>query len=474
MHDETFERQLRTALHGEADAMPFTITSPELERRFALRRRRRLSRTMTVLVAAGLGVGIVGAAGAAAGWFDRSTLPPAPSTAPAIVGEASPPPTPTPTPSPRASAAGPTLPTLDELIAAGDPSTVVLAQAHGPADGPAALPSSISVDPPFVQLALPPGHADYEVTFACISSGQMGYFVKDPTRFGVLVRPDTPCDGSITTKTFEDQGTLLDLTAEAPQASWRAVVRRLSGPPPLIDGVTEPPVDPGQEEFVRISEQDMGGSPTADPASPGAAIVPTRVVSLPARRGFDVSLSCSGAPSMRILFGDDSTSPPVAETELRVFCDGVNHRHQLHIAEPFGTSVFVTPIAGMTWHLVVSSAAPPIQLVEREPGWQLSTGMGPSYRFDDTAQSLSLFAHEQRGPVRVAVTCAGDGIATITLDTGTAAGSRDALEVDCRNGGGAVERTVDLPAGNIHVTYQVPSRTWIAVSALVPDPSTTP
>ncbi len=472
MHDEMLERRLRDALRSEGDALGLTITAAELERRLALRRRRGVGRTATLLVAAGIGIGILGVAGAAAGWFDRVTLPPgpAPSTAPALVSKTSP----SPVASPPASAAPPELPTLDALIAAGDPSTVVLAQAHGPAEGPAALPPSVSVDPPRVQLALPPGPGDYEATFACISGGRMGYFVKDPARFGVLVTPDTACDGSLTTKTFRDQGTLLDLVAEAPQASWRVVVRRLSAPSGPIDGVTEPPVDPGQEEFARTTDQDVGGSPSTESATPGASIVPVRIVSLPARRGYNLSLSCLGAPLMRIVFGDDSTDPPVADTDTQVFCDGIVHRHELSIAYPNGTSVYVTPVAGMTWRLVVSSDAAPIQLIDREPGWRLSTGLGPSFRFDAAEQGLSLYAHDRRGPVRVAVSCAGDGIANISLETGAPAGSKDAFEVDCRAGGGSVDRTVDLPGGNVQLTYQVPSRTWIAVSALVPEPSAAP
>ncbi len=475
MHDETLERRVRAALHDDASQQPFTITADELERRLVLRRRRGVSRAATLLVAAGIGIGILGAAGVA-GWFDRAILPPAPppSSAPAIVGEASPSPVATP---PAASPVPPGLPTLDALIAAGDPSTVVLAQSHGPDGGPVVLPSSIHVDPPHVQLALPPGPGDYEATFACISSGRMGYFVKDPAQFGVLVVPDTACDGSITTKTFRDQGTLLDLVAEAPQASWRVVVRRLSAPPGPIDGVTEPPVDPGQEEFARTRDQDVAGNRSTGSVTPGASVVPVRMVSLPARRGYNLSLSCLGAPLMRIVFGDDSTDPPVADTDTQVSCDGVVHRHELTIAHPNGTSVYLTPMAGMTWQLVVSSDAPPIQLIDREPGWQLSTGLGPSFRFDDAPQSLSLFAHEQPGPVRVAVTCAGSGIAIAHVSVQNAAAPttpRSSFDVDCPAGGGHAARTFDLPDANVDLTYSVPPGTWIAVSALVPDPATAP
>jgi hypothetical protein len=180
---------------------------------------------------------------------------------------------------------------------------------------------------------------------------------------------------------------------------------------------------------------------------------------------------------MRIVFGDDSTNPPVADTDTRVFCDGVVHRHALTIAHPDGTSVYVTPTAGMTWQLVASSDAPPIQLIDREPGWQLSSGLGPSYRFDDQTQGVSLFAHDKAGPVRVAVTCAGDGaaVAHVSVQNGTpSTAPRSPFDVDCPADGGQASRTYDVPGGNVDLTYSVPPGTWIAVSALVPDPATAP
>jgi hypothetical protein len=59
MHDTSIEDRLRGTLRAEADALPFSITSDELERRLALRRRERAGRR-TALLAAGLAAVIVG------------------------------------------------------------------------------------------------------------------------------------------------------------------------------------------------------------------------------------------------------------------------------------------------------------------------------------------------------------------------------------------------------------------------------
>src|SRR5262245_35130534 len=91
MHDELIERRLRDALRTEGDRVALTITAAELERRWALQRRRASTRPVALLLAAAVGIGLVGVGAVVGGAFDRSTptTPPAPS-APAVVAEASP------------------------------------------------------------------------------------------------------------------------------------------------------------------------------------------------------------------------------------------------------------------------------------------------------------------------------------------------------------------------------------------------
>ena len=59
MHDANLEERLRSVLRQEGDGLPFTITTEELERRLALRRRERNGRRLS-LMAAGLAAVAVG------------------------------------------------------------------------------------------------------------------------------------------------------------------------------------------------------------------------------------------------------------------------------------------------------------------------------------------------------------------------------------------------------------------------------
>jgi len=73
MRDELLELRLRDALRSAASGLDLTITAAELERRRVLRRRR--SWTGGVLLAAAVGIGLVGAAGVAGGWLNGLRLP---------------------------------------------------------------------------------------------------------------------------------------------------------------------------------------------------------------------------------------------------------------------------------------------------------------------------------------------------------------------------------------------------------------
>src|SRR6478735_12600531 len=86
MHDDLIERRLRNALRTEGDALALTITPAELERRLAMRRRRHAFRPAGLLLAAAVGIGLVGVAGLVGGWFERKPdATPGPSTL-AVVG----------------------------------------------------------------------------------------------------------------------------------------------------------------------------------------------------------------------------------------------------------------------------------------------------------------------------------------------------------------------------------------------------
>jgi hypothetical protein len=88
MHDSELEHRLREALRGEGEAPPLTITTSELERRLALRRRERLGRRASVLAAGVAVIAVVSLAATTGGWFrstsvgSEASLAPTPSPAP--------------------------------------------------------------------------------------------------------------------------------------------------------------------------------------------------------------------------------------------------------------------------------------------------------------------------------------------------------------------------------------------------------
>ena len=108
MHDANLDERLRSVLRQEGDGLPFTITTDELERRLALRRRERNGRRLSLMAAglAAVAVGTIFALGS--GWLANApvvgtdaTPSPAPTTP--VAPSASPAPSATPEATPRAA-----------------------------------------------------------------------------------------------------------------------------------------------------------------------------------------------------------------------------------------------------------------------------------------------------------------------------------------------------------------------------------
>ena len=89
MPDGHLEDRLRTALRGEGEALPMTITTAELERRLALRRRERLGRRASVLAAAVVVVAVGSLVATTGGWFRSTNGGSVPSPAPTASSAAS-------------------------------------------------------------------------------------------------------------------------------------------------------------------------------------------------------------------------------------------------------------------------------------------------------------------------------------------------------------------------------------------------
>lgn len=467
MHDEQLERRLRRELREDARQLPFTITAAELERRLAARDRSLGGRRLGLLLAAAVGIGLFGIGGAMGGLFDDPTpsLP-----APSPVAEASGPVPTTPPSAPR------TLPSLDDMLADGDPATVVLAQSHGPAAGPDPAPAGVVVDASSVNLGAIVGSTELEVSVACLGASGIRFSVGAGIVGGFNPGLGIDCDGSVrTVPVAAGGGKDVWLTATKP-ASWRIVIREVVGTGTSGPGDPEPPIleaADGDEELVRLENR------TVEPSGPGSIdgdLVREDVGALPGRHGYTVQLWCVDGDSIRYIHGDEIDGAFVARTTTQVECDGFVHRIVLSIPEPFGSRVYIAADRETRWSVVVSGEQPPVALVRELPGWQLSAGAGPDLAFDTGTQAFTGPGVEGGGPILIAVSCAGTGTIEVSVrleHTTTGQVTEDSyaqFNARCEPDGATTSPSFATADAYVDVAYTTTAGTWVAVSILVPDP----
>jgi hypothetical protein len=456
MHEDLLERRLRTALHDEVGRLPFTITAAELERRAVLRGHGVGNRRLGLLLAAAIGIGALGAGGLVGGLFN-DPVESSPASTEGVVAT-------------RAPAVAPpaALPSLEEMIAAGDPAAVVLAQAHDPFDPLVGEPSQQSFGDPFVELG-PLAQGEYEIEFAC-SGGRGAAVLAGPGLPGPVTT--RPCDNSVhrdTVGLIARRG--LELLLDDTDA-WRVVVRRVGGTGVAPGQLPAPLPDASGRQVLNVVELTMPDGP----GWPGTDLPFTELEGLPGRLAYEVDLSCVGSRALRYVFGDevDGTRIPVTSTEVP--CDGALHHARFELAQAFGTRMYVAAEAGATVSLMVSGEQPPVGLVQELPGWQLSAGAGPNLAFDTHTQGFTGPGVEGGGPVLIAVSCAGTGTIEIgvTLQHGTPGPVTETehAQFDARCEPDGATTTADFPMADDYVDleYTTTAGTWIAVSILVPDP----
>jgi hypothetical protein len=457
MHDEMLERRLRATLREDAGQLPFTITAAELERRLVLRDRSQGGRRLGLLLAAAVGIGVFGIGGAMGGLLDGPTqsLP-----APTLAAEASDP-SPTFQSSPRA------LPTLDEMIAARDPGSVVLAQAHTPFDPSVGEPAPLAFGDPFVALG-PLPNGEYDIEFAC-SGGRGGVLLAGPGLPAPLVT--RPCDGSVHQDTVglaAERSLQLELVDTE---AWRLVVRRVGAAPAPGEAPASLP-DAGSREVLQAV--DTLTIPDG-PAWPGTNTPFLELGGLPGRLAYEVHVSCVGSHALRYIFGDEIDGQLIGGTTTQLPCDGTLHHTLLDLAQPFGSQMYVAGEAGAIVSLMVSSEPPPIALVRELPGWRLSAGAGPDLAFD-TTQAFTGPGVEGGGPVLIAVSCAGVGTidVLVTLKHGTEGQVSETehaeFDAQCEPEGATTSQTFAAADSYVDVEFTATAGTWVAVSILVPDP----
>lgn len=458
MHDDLLERRLRAVMHREARDLPFTITAAELERRLALRRSLSGGRRSTLLLAAAVGIGVLGVSAVIGGLTNDPTPSPGPTTV--ALDATGPAPT------------GPLdLGTLDEVIAVSIGNEVVLAQAHDQIDIGGTTPDGVLPDRVSVSLGSIAGSTAYQLTFVCEGSGpaQLQTFAEGTG--APHIGFDVDCDAATYTQPIGDDGAF-KLAVLAPRdVSWRIVVRRLEGEPG--GAATEPAplgIAPGKEELVRADDRLMDGQgrPWGE-----TGLLLQGVGSVGARWDYDARVSCVGGDAMRLLFGHEfEGGRPAATVETLTQCDGRVHALTFGIPMPFGSEIAVAAPAGTRWSVVVVGDQPPVALAEDRPGWQRQVGFGPHLSFDPTEHLFTAPAGEGGGPVLLVIACAGTSPIEVKVDVGRKVGRREeTLLATCTPEGAETAQSFDLPTPTVSLTIAEPVGTWTAISIFVPDPA---
>jgi hypothetical protein len=448
MHEDALERRLGEALHEEAASLPFTIIPAELERRMALRRRGLAGRRLTLLLAAAVGISLIGVGGALSGLFSP-TLPTPTGPVAASVGPES------------SDATAVALPSLDELVAV-DPESVIVAQAHGPADGPRAVRSGPDVHAPSVVLGTFGAGARYRLSVACVGPGSLDIDIRVPGSRGLPSGPTIACDGAMHEELVDtSQPQSIGFAITTGTASWRAVVR---GPSPVaqaprVDAI--PPSSTNLEELLRLDAffVEPGGLPWG---TTGLEI--QEVGAVPGREGYNLSSLCTAGSPVRLIFGSVIDGAIVADTETQFVCDPTRIRDMwLGIAEPDGSQLFVAATPKQPLAMLVTSAMPPFKLTQTLPGWQLSGGLGPEFAFETHGMTFG-GAGVGEDHIQVVMACTG----TQPIEVFVEDAITQTFEAPCSPEGNTTVQTLHVTEQGVGVRYVAPRGTWTALSILVP------
>ncbi|HEX2754520.1 MAG TPA: hypothetical protein VHM48_03605 [Candidatus Limnocylindrales bacterium] len=469
MLDHSLEQKLRAALRTEGDDLAFTITSEELERRLALRRRGGLSPLASLGLAAAVGVGMLGLAAVVGGWFDpRPAVGPLPSRS-AVVVQASPSATPSPAPS-----GGPlALPSLDELLGTIDPARVVRAEAVGPNGGLGDQLGAFNspIEPNVVTFDPVATSGTYYVLAVCAGDGRVVMIVVRADGQSIEEVPIT-CDGARSLRQMGlEAGSSLQVTSVG-HSGWRVVLLAPDRPAPhaaTIDrgGVVPEGADVALEAESRTLEPDY-----TDILTGGGIQSRTEVGSLATRTRYDVYISCAGPTSVRYAFGgrrssDEPVDPGVLIEYVagEVECDGTLQHDVIELTLG-GGDVSVTAEDRTVWRIVVTQEKPPIASAPDEGGWTLSSGGGPNLDINGQLEDATMAGNAAGGDIRIVVSCSGATTLDLIVDTGPVVGQRvDHLSVDCREGFGTVEKVYAKAGPYIEVTSDPHGvRTWIAIT----------
>jgi hypothetical protein len=465
MHDQSLEQKLRAALRTEGDQLAFTITAAELERRLILRRRGGMSPIASLGLAAAVGVGLLGLAGIAGGWFETRPVV-APSPSPVAIASLAPSSGPTASPSPAVL-----LPSIDDLVARLDPAMIVRAQSVGPAAGPSTDPAGKETGARGVTFAHVTEPGTYRLWTACLGD-QLTMVVRHPDTVDGGPLAPAACDGSVTDRLIALRaGDALAFWSANP-ASWRIVLEAPARAALHATSIADIAFLDG--DVILSDVRGASEFPDYGPTATGGGLwLPAEVGHVQHRDQYRVLVSCAGPRTIRYAFGqliDQATLPLLPEDHsiTEVECDGALHEDVLDL--PLDEArIIVTSSDQNAWHIIVAGDPLPIALAKDEGGWTMSGGNGPDYVSAGHEQGVTLPGAEAGGDARVVISCSGDTTVTGSIDAGPGprpSARPDPFTLDCRGPDGAtLARSYVNAAPYVDVLYDPHGAPiWFAVT----------
>ncbi|HET7030492.1 MAG TPA: hypothetical protein VFI34_08270 [Candidatus Limnocylindrales bacterium] len=417
MRDDTLERRLAAALHSEGDSLPFTITADELRRRHVARSRGRISRRPALLLAAALGLGLVGFGAVAGGWLTRNERQPSPipsqvPSAPIAI---------TVTPAPSILVLPATLPSLDAFLAPLDRSRIVRAQQVGPASAPTSW--SIGVGGPGSTIFAPvTSSGSYRLYVACLGADVVLRSIRTDRTEPADAIP-VICNADPTARDIGlGAGDAVAIETTAP-TSWRFALVAPDRAAPHASAIASA-ADVKAAAGTRLDSDAASEQTTPDYTRPDvveSADVPS--LFLTDRDSYRIALSCAGPGPLTFRLHSppagvtDPVEPPGAalvSTATLVECDGAIHVDTLRFPYPAGADVAIDAPAGTAWRIATAFEDPPIHGPADDKNWGLPIGVGPNLELTPSEDQWNgTFPETVR--VRLVVTCYGGTSVDVTL-----------------------------------------------------------
>lgn len=401
MHDNQVEDRVRAALRSEGETLPLTITSDELERRLALRRRARNGRRLS-MAAAAVGIVAIGSlVASSSGWFgsagvgggptdaasDGPTIGPTDGGLPCVAVD------------PATTERPPTLimgATPGDAMAYGGAITGYLwngsavdIDAYG--DSPPAVPAG----PPTERLEVLASEQDACLSAVTATATSGGTSVKLEVNAGGPARVvafATPPSGEWQVLVHVEFSTT-DGSPASSETIFRVDTRDRSGNTPLPSTLPEIPAPEGTV-LVDSSSASVPGEPTGATEIIGMAPVPPRSV-------YRVDVVCLGPAPLRWSFGREGG----LEIDFGLLaagdqvCDGTLGSQILELGiPPREVPVFVEADPATAWHIVVSSIGeqPPFLPPTLQGWWNEEAGATRREAFGHCVSSS--FGADQCGP----------------------------------------------------------------------------